>query len=112
MSINFSKKMPTIVQDSGDRNLNFALGRKYYLKVVSKQNINHHNITNSLGNPIKQIDSSLRTQQLRLQNVGSGSMNLKNNKDHINFFGNNNDINYVNHRLLRTRAGGAIAPKK
>jgi hypothetical protein len=112
MSINFSKKMPTIVQDSGDRNLNFALGRKYYLKVVSKQNINNNNITNSLGNPIKQIDSSLRTQQLRLQNVGSGSMNLKNNKDYINLFGNNNDINYVNHRLSRTRAGGAIAPKK
>tara|TARA_Y100000992_G_C21271765_1_gene497308 strand:+ start:905 stop:1276 length:372 start_codon:yes stop_codon:yes gene_type:complete len=114
-NINFSKKMPTTIQNSGDRNLNFALGRQYYIRVSNNNNIDYSKClkesSNICGKPIKQNDSSLRIQQLRLKNVGSGSMNLKNQHDKLNYFGSN-DYNYVNSRLSRARAGGSIAPKK
>lgn len=111
----FSKKMPTTVENSGDRNLNFALGRQYYIRVSNNNNIDYSKClkesSNICGKHIKQNDSSLRTQQLRLKNVGSGSMNIKNQNDKLNYFGGN-DHNYVNSRLSRSRAGGSTAPKK
>ena len=116
MPINFSKNMPTTVENSGDRNANFVLGRKFYLKVAKPDIIDYTKCSNTssitCGKPIKQNDASLRTQQLRLKNIGAGSINLKDSRDTLNYFGNNNDINYINNRLSKSRAGGAIAPRK
>ena len=103
MSLIFSKKMSPIVENSSERTSNFALGRKFYLRVSNNHPINYSdclkNSSNICGKPIKQNDSSLRTQNLRLKNIGSGSMNLKNNKDQLNYFGNNSDNNLINNRL-------------
>ena len=116
MSLIFSKKMSPIVENSSERTSTFALGRKFYLRVSNNHPINYSDClktsSNICGKPIKQNDSSLRTQNLRLKNIGSGSMNLKNNKDQLNYFGNNSDNNLINNRLSKVRGGGYIAPKK
>ena len=103
MSTLYSKKMPMIVGNSGERTSNFALGRRFYLR-VSNNNITDYSkclkiSSHICGKPIKQNDASLRTQNLRLKNIGSGSMNLKNSNDQLNYFGNNSNNNNINNNL-------------
>ena len=116
MSTLYSKKMPMIVENSGERTSNFALGRRFYLRVSNNNNLDYSNCLKTsshiCANPIKQNDSSLRTQNLRLKNIGSGSMNLKNSNDQLNYFGNNSDNNIINNRLSKVRGGGSVTPKK
>ena len=118
MALIFSRKMPTTVQNSSDRNLNFSLGRNYYTRVASNESkiIDYSKCSNTssigCGKPIKQNDSSMRTQALRLKNIGTGSMNLKDSEDYFNYYGNRYDINHINSRLQKVRGGGSIAPKK
>ncbi len=88
-----------------DGTSSFMLGRRAFSEKTYKNYINN-NLQKNLANNT----SDLRTQRLRLLNIGKGSTSLKNENDNITF--GKEDKNFVNNALSRVRGGGSVAPKK
>ena len=123
-NILFSKSMPNKFSSS-DGTSTFMLGRRAFSEKTYESYINN-NLPNNLANeyksklnikssniyakPLANNSSDLRTQRLRLLNIGRGSTSLKNENDNIIF--GKEDKNFVNNALSRVRGGGSVAPKK
>ena len=115
-NILYSRKMPIKFQTSDGEN-SFNLGRKAFINNIHTSHLsNNLPENNSSNNPLKipkplsDKSSDLRIQRIRLTTIGNSSTKLKNVNDYINF--GKEDINFVNNRLNKVRAGGSIAPRK
>ena len=121
-----SKNMPNMSGGTADRDSTFILGRRAFIKQTYQTTNcdgseslatlynNYKNIktSNVIAKPIHNGSSSLRTQRLRLNAIGGGSLKVKDANTQTNFIKNGADINYVNNVVSRVRGGGSVAPKK
>tara|TARA_B100000963_G_C22338434_1_gene541835 strand:- start:293 stop:688 length:396 start_codon:yes stop_codon:yes gene_type:complete len=121
-----SKNMPTMSGGTADRDSTFILGRRAFLKQTYQTNNcddskslanlydNYKNIktSNVYAKPLHNSSSDLRTQRLRLNAIGGGSLKVKDANSQTSFVKNGADINFVNNVVSRVRGGGSVAPKK
>lgn len=111
---------------TADRDSTFVLGRRAFVKkTYQTTNCDHSNslvklydnlknikTSNIIAKPINNGSSDLRTQRLRLNAIGGGSLKVKDSNIQTNFVKNDDDINLIRNVVSRVRGGGSVAPKK
>ena len=120
---NFSKNMPIKPSPSDNEN-SFMLGRKSFANKTYHSHLSENlppnltSLTSAKKNytslytsfsptssathgiiPLNNKGNNLRTQRLRLNAVGRGSMSLKDSNDNIRFAGANN-TNFINFKMM------------
>lgn len=121
-----SKNMPTMSGGTADRDSTFILGRRAFINQTYQttncddskslatlyNNYKNTKTSNIIAKPINNGSSSLRTQRLRLNAIGGGSLKVKDSTTKTNFVKDGADKNFVNNVVSRVRGGGSMAPKK